>query len=109
MLKNAVAKSSRNIFPVVTEDNEFLGIVLLDDVRSVMFDQELYESTSVDTFMRIAPSVIFYDDSIEKVMQKFKESGSWNLPVIRDKKYVGFISKSKLLTAYRSKLIEVTS
>ena len=109
LLKNAVAKSSRNIFPVVTEDNEFLGIVLLDDVRSVMFDQELYESTSVDTFMRIAPSVIFYDDSIEKVMQKFKESGSWNLPVIRDKKYVGFISKSKLLTAYRSKLIEVTS
>ena len=109
LLKNAVAKSSRNIFPVVTEDNEFLGIVLLDDVRSVMFDQELYESTSVDTFMRIAPSVIFYNDSIEKVMQKFKESGSWNLPVIRDKKYVGFISKSKLLTAYRSKLIEVTT
>ena len=109
LLKNAVAKSSRNIFPVVTDENEFLGIVLLDDVRSVMFDQELYESTSVDTFMRIAPSVIFYDDSIEKVMQKFKESGSWNLPVIRDKKYEGFISKSKLLTAYRSKLIEVTS
>ena len=109
LLKNAVAKSSRNIFPVVTDKNEFLGIVLLDDVRSVMFDQELYESTSVETFMRIAPSVIFYDDSIEKVMQKFKESGSWNLPVIRDKEYVGFISKSKLLTAYRSKLIEVTT
>lgn len=109
LLKNAVAKSSRNIFPVVTEKNEFLGIVLLDDVRSVMFDQELYESASVETFMRIAPSVIFYDDSIEKVMQKFKESGSWNLPVIRNKEYVGFISKSKLLTAYRSKLIEVTT
>ena len=109
LLKNAVAKSSRNIFPVVTEENEFLGIVLLDDVRSVMFDQELYESTSVDTFMRIAPSVIFYEDSIENVMQKFKESGSWNLPVLKDDKYVGFISKSKLLTAYRSKLIEVTS
>ena len=109
LLKNAVAKSARNIFPVVNNENEFLGIVLLDDIRSVMFDQDLYENTTVETFMKSAPAVIFYDDNIEKVMQKFKESGAWNLPVIRNKKYAGFISKSKLLTAYRSKLIEVTS
>lgn len=109
LLKNAVATSTRNIFPVINKKQEFLGIVLLDDIRSVMFDQDLYESTTVDFFMKSAPAIIFYDDTTEKVMQKFKESAAWNLPVVRNNKYVGFISKSKLLSAYRAKLIEVTS
>jgi CIC family chloride channel protein len=59
--------------------------------------------------MKSAPAIIFYNDSVEQVMQKFKESEAWNLPVVKNEKYVGFISKSKLLTAYRNKLIEVTS
>ena len=109
MLKKGVSKSSRNLFPVLDEDDQFLGIVLLDDVRSVMFDQSLYESTTVSLFMKSAPDIIFYDDSMETIMRKFKGSGAWNLPVIKDKKYIGFISKSKLLTAYRNKLIEVTN
>ncbi len=109
MLKNGVSKSSRNLFPVVDEEEQFLGIVLLDDVRSVMFDQSLYESTTVSLFMKSAPDIIFYDDAMEVIMKKFKETSAWNLPVIKDKKYVGFISKSKLLTAYRNKLIEVTA
>ena len=109
MLKYGVAKSSRNIFPVLDEAQQFLGIVLLDDVRSVMFDQSLYESTTVSLFMKPAPEIIFYSDSMEKIMNKFKSSGAWNLPVVKNDKYVGFISKSKLLTAYRNKLIEVTS
>ena len=50
-----------------------------------------------------------FDDAVEDVMKKFKESGAWNLPVVENEKYVGFISKSKLLTAYRNKLIEVTA
>ena len=109
MLKKGVSKSSRNLFPVVDEEGQFLGIVLLDDVRSVMFDQSLYEKTTVSLFMKSAPDIIFYEDSMEKIMTKFKGSGAWNLPVIKDKKYIGFISKSKLLTAYRNKLIEVTN
>lgn len=109
LLKNAVAKSTRNIFPVVNQKEEFLGIVLLDDVRSIMFEQELYENTSVDTFMRSAPAIVFYEDSTEKVMQKFKESGAWNLPVVKNDRYIGFISKSKLLSVYRNKLIEFTT
>jgi CIC family chloride channel protein len=109
LLKEAVAKSNRNIFPVVDEETQFLGIVLLDDIRPIMFDQNLYETVSVSAIMKSAPAIIFYEDSIEKVMQKFKESGAWNLPVVKNGKYVGFISKSKLLTAYRNKLIEVTS
>jgi CIC family chloride channel protein len=109
MLKNSVAKSTRNIFPVLNDDAQFLGIVLLDDIRSMMFDQRLYEITLVSDVLKAAPEIIFYKDSVAQVMQKFKESGAWNLPVVKDGKYVGFISKSKLLTVYRNKLIAVTS
>ena len=109
MLKKGVAKSSRNLFPVLDEEEQFLGIVLLDDVRSVMFDQTMYDNTTVSLFMKSAPDIIFYEDSMETIMKKFKGTGAWNLPVIKDKKYIGFISKSKLLTAYRNKLIEVTN
>jgi CIC family chloride channel protein len=108
MLKQAVSKSKRNIFPVVDSNNKFIGIVLLDDIRPMMFNQELYNTTTVKDIMKIAPAIIFYDDDTEKVMQKFKESGAWNLPVVKNGVYVGFISKSKLLSVYRNKLIEVT-
>jgi CIC family chloride channel protein len=109
MLKTAVAKSTRNIFPVVNSNKQFIGIVLLDDLRPIMFDREMYNNVTVETLMRAAPEIIFHDDSVEKVMQKFKESDAWNLPVVKNEKYIGFISKSKLLTAYRNKLIEVTA
>ncbi|PKH50123.1 chloride channel protein [Tenacibaculum sp. Bg11-29] len=109
MLKKAVSNSNRNIFPVIEKDKQFLGIVLLDDIRPIMFDNDMYDKVTVETFMRSAPSIIQHDDSVEKVMQKFKESAAWNLPVIKNGKYLGFISKSKLLSVYRTKLIEVTS
>ena len=110
MLSRAVAKSKRNIFPVVGKNKELLGVVLLDDIRSVMFDQSLYDLVYVDELMHIPPDIIFYEkDSIERIMQKFKETGAWNLPVIKDGKYYGFISKSKLLTAYRKVLVETTA
>ncbi|WP_405564091.1 chloride channel protein [Polaribacter sp. Asnod6-C07] len=108
MLKKAVAKSTRNLFPVINEENQFLGIVLMDDIRPIMFDKEMYTTTTVQTFMKAAPEIIHHTDSVEKVMKKFKVSGAWNLPVIKGNTYVGFISKSKLLTAYRNKLVEVT-
>ncbi|KGL61830.1 chloride channel protein [Polaribacter sp. Hel1_85] len=109
MLKKAVAKSKRNIFPVLNEKKQFLGIVLLDDIRPVMFDTEMYKSVTINSFMKAAPEIIHETDSVEKVMKKFKVSGAWNLPVVKDGIYKGFISKSKLLTAYRNKLVEVTS
>jgi len=109
MLHKSVAKSTRNIFPVVDDNKALLGIVLLDDIREFMFDTTLYESTTVETFMHAAPEHIFYNtDSMQQVMQKFQDSGAWNLPVIKDGKYLGFVSKSKLLTAYRRKLINFT-
>ena len=109
MLKNAVSKSDRKIFPVIDSNKHFIGTVLLDDIRSIMFDEEMYEKVTVETLMKRAPELIFYNDSVEAIMQKFKESGAWNLPVVRKGTYVGFISKSKLLNTYINKVIEVTS
>ena len=110
MLKTCVVKSQRNIFPVVDKDYNFLGIVLLDNIRQVMFNKKLYKTTIIRNYMTEAPEVIFYEtDTMHSIMKKFEESGAWNLPVVKEGKYFGFISKSKLLTAYRRKLIEVTS
>ena len=110
VLKNAVAKSNRNIFPVVSDENEFLGVLLLDDIRKIMFDTKFYDALSVQTMMQNAPDVIAYEeDTMQNIMNKFEVSGAWNLPVVKDGKYLGFISKSKMLTAYRRKLIEVST
>jgi CIC family chloride channel protein len=109
ILKNAVAKSDRNIFPVVNDKNQFLGVLLLDDIRKIMFDQKFYDVISVNDLMENAPAIIFYnDDSMQTIMKKFEDSGAWNLPVVKDGSYFGFISKSKMLTVYRKKLIEVS-
>jgi CIC family chloride channel protein len=109
MLHSCVAKSTRNIFPVVDDDHILKGIVLLDDIREFMFDTAIYDKLIVETLMHNAPEHIFYEtDSMQQVMQKFQDSGAWNLPVIKDGKYHGFVSKSKLLTAYRRTLINFT-
>ena len=109
MLHMAVSKSTRNIFPVVDKNDILIGIVLLDDIREFMFDRSMYATTTVETFMHAAPEHIFYNkDSMRTVMRKFQDSGAWNLPVIKEGKYFGFVSKSKLLTAYRRKLITFT-
>ena len=110
VLKNAVAKSSRNHFPVVNGENEFLGILLLDDIRSMMFDTDLYDKVTVKELMHSAADIIDYDsDSVAQIMKKFKYSGAWNLPVIKGGEYYGFISKSKLLSVYRRKLVEFSN
>ncbi|SHG76090.1 chloride channel protein, CIC family [Flagellimonas flava] len=109
MLHQSVSKSKRNIFPVLDEQQKLIGIILLDDIREFMFDTDLYGTIFVKNLMHAPPEHIFYDsDNMKKVMQKFQDSGAWNLPVIKDGKYLGFISKSKLLTAYRRKLINYT-
>ena len=109
MLHEGVAKSARNLFPVVSKSNKLEGIVLLDDIREFMFDTTIYEEILVETIMTNPPEIIFYEkDSMQDVMKKFQDSGAWNLPVIKKGRYAGFVSKSKLLTAYRRKLINFT-
>jgi len=109
VLENAVAKSSRNHFPVVNKHDEFLGVIRLDDIRHMMFNTELYDKVDVQSLMHADAGIINYEeDTMNSIMEKFKTSGAWNLPVIKKGKYYGYISKSKLLTAYRRQLINVT-
>jgi CIC family chloride channel protein len=110
MIQSAVVKSKRNIFPVVDpDDRQFLGVILLDDIRSKMFKPELYNEIFVAEIMHSAPDIIDVDkDKMTYIMDKFERSGAWNLPIVKNGVYQGFISKSKLLTAYRRKLIHFT-
>jgi len=110
IVNNAVAKSPRNHFPVVNKDKEFLGILTLNDIRSIMFNKELYEKVKVESLMHSALEIIYLEkDTTEEILNKFKRTGAWNLVVLKEGKYYGFISKSRLLTAYRRKLIQVTA
>lgn len=109
ILKQAVAKSSRNHFPVVNDAHEFLGVIRLDDVRHIMFNSHLYDKVNASSLMHADADIIVYEEhSMNDIMDKFKSSGAWNLPVIKHGKYYGYISKSKLLTAYRQQLINFT-
>ena len=109
ILDNAVAKSSRNHFPVVNDKQEFLGVIRLDDIRHIMFNADLYDKVDAASLMHADAGIIRYEeDTMNDIMKKFKTSGAWNLPVIKNGKYYGYISKSKLLTAYRRQLINFT-
>ena len=108
IVHKAVVKSNRNIFPVVhPETNTLEGIILLDDLRPVMFDQSLYTEVTAREIMQNPLAIIDLEkDKMTDVMKKFQDSGAWNLPVVSQNCYFGFVSKSKLLTAYRRKLID---
>ena len=104
-LVKVVSRSSRNLFPVVDKEKHLLGVVLLDDIRKIMFNQEMYNTAYVRDFMTIPDTVIDIHDSMEQVMKKFEDSGAWNLPVLEDHAYVGFVSKAKIFNTYRRVLI----
>jgi len=107
-LVRKISRSNRNIFPVVDEYNILEGVVSLDDVREIMFNQDLYDTTYVKDLMTIPPSYIDRRENIEKVMETFRKTGAWNLPVLDNGYYVGFISKSRIYTTYRELLIQFT-
>lgn len=108
LVHEAVVKSKRNLFPVVDKKTQTLaGIILLDDLRPVMFDQSLYTEITARDLMQNPPAIINLEENkMTDVMKKFQDTGAWNLPVISNGEYFGFVSKSKLLTAYRRKLID---
>ena len=104
-LVNAVSVSSRNIFPVVDSKKRFQGFVDLSDIRRDMFRNDLYDVARVFNYMRSAPEYVFPDEPMESVMRKFGKTGAWNLPVVdRDRRYIGFLSRSKIFNAYREEL-----
>lgn len=103
-----IAKSNRNLFPVVGGNGEFLGVVLLNDIRNIMFRPDLYRRMYVRKFMSMPPAKIDMGESMEQVMKKFDDTGAWNLPVVSDGKYAGFVSKSKIFNSYRRVLRHYT-
>lgn len=106
-LVKIISNSRRNIFPVVARDNNrLLGILLLDEVRNIMFRPELYERFTVGQLMISPPAIINHNMPMEKVMELFEDTGAWNLPVVDDDKtYIGFVSKSKIFNSYRRVLV----
>lgn len=104
-LVELVKKSKRNIFPVINESNELQGIITLDDVRDVMFDEEARLNIEVKSLMQKPPTEVYPSDDMRTVMNKFEVTQAWNLPVIDNGKYLGLVSKSRIFNAYRKKLI----
>ncbi len=105
-LVKAISRSRRNIFPVTDSKEMLLGVVLLDDVRELMFESDKYKSIRVKDLMSIPPDHIQYNEPMDSVMEKFEDSGAWNLPVVDEGRYVGFLSKSKIFSAYRNMLVQ---
>lgn len=104
-LVEAVSASSRNIFPVIDSRGRFQGYVSLEDIRKDMFRTELYQKSHVYNFMRSAPAYVLEDEPMDSVMAKFETTGAWNLPVVgENRRYIGFVSKSKIFNAYREEL-----
>jgi CIC family chloride channel protein len=106
-LVKVIAISKRNIFPVVDENNNFIGHILLDDIRNIMFDRDLYDSP-IENIMVTPTFIISPDDSMEEVAKKFQESGKYNIVVVQDGRYIGYISRANVFSTYRKKLSEVS-
>lgn len=105
----AVEHNKRNIFPVVNERGELKGIITLDDIRKDMFDAEKYNTVPLTEYMRQPPERVLPEEPIRMVMEKFEQTRAWNLPVVDESgHYLGFISKSKVLTAYREQLTNLS-
>ena len=98
---DVISKSNRNLFPVIDENGTLLGIVLLDEIRNIMFRPDLYKRMHVRRFMSAPPAKIEINESMERVMKIFDDTGAWNLPVVDKGKYVCFVSKSKIFNSYR--------
>jgi CIC family chloride channel protein len=108
-LVKILSKAKRNIFPVIDHEGFLAGVILLDDIREIMFNQDLYKKHLVRNLMTTPPAFIKMDDKMDAVMHKFNQSKAWNLPVIEKGRYVGFVSKSKLFNVYRQQLVEITA
>ena len=108
-LVDKVSQSTRNIYPVVDSRNHFQGYVSLEDLRRDMFKYEQYETMHVYNFMRSAPAYVYIDEKMDSVMKKFEQTEAWNLPVVdHERTYIGFVSKSKIFSAYREQLKQVS-
>ena len=103
-----IARSKRDLFPVVDENGMMLGMIKMNDVRNLMFEQDLYEKISVSDLMYMPEFFISSKDSVEVVAEKFKACGRYNLAVIDDGQYVGFISRARVFSVYRDTMADLS-
>ena len=107
-LIKVISKSKRNIFPVVNEMGYLIGVVLLDNIRHIMFNVDLYNKIFVRDILNTPEIMVSVDDTMENVLQFFDHYNIWNIPVVENGKYIGFLSRSKIFAIYRKKLLELT-
>jgi chloride channel protein, CIC family len=100
-----IAASNRNIFPVLDKSGSLVGLIYLDKIRNIIFDPTQYEKSVADLMQR-GVTVVEIDESLHEALIKFDKTGQWNLPVVDNGKYLGFLSKSSILTKYRNELLE---
>lgn len=107
-LVDLISHSNQVIFAVVNSEKELLGIVHFNDIREIIFNQYRVKFTFVKEIMKASIDVVYPTDSMETVMNKFEKTKVHFLPVLKNGKYFGFISKSIALEAYRTKLKSMT-
>jgi CIC family chloride channel protein len=107
-LTRQIATSNRNLFPVVDKECKLVGIVSLDKIRKIIFDHSKYETLCVRDLMEKPKAIVDATENLYEVLAKFETTGQWSLPVIDNDCYVGFLSKSSILTRYRKELLDVT-
>ena len=79
----------------------------LDDLREDMFKREKY-GHPISDYMIQPPDKILEHEAIQSVVQKFEDKHTWMLPVVdKQNRYMGFISKSRILNAYREQLVKI--
>ena len=106
-LTELIKESDRNMFSVVDEDGRFIGAVDMHDVRGDMFDRDKYD-TPISNYIIQPLDHVTSKESMKSVMQKFKNTGYYNLPVIDNGIYKGWVSRAHVFDAYRKTLIEVS-
>lgn len=109
-IMDVVSNSTAAVFPVIGEDGRFQGLVEMDDIRRHMFDSSKYSSIHVYNLMKQPVETVSQDEKMSSVLDKFEKTDAWRLPVLdADNKYLGFISKSRILSAYREELKNISN
>lgn len=104
-----IARSKRDLFPVVDNDGMLVGMIKMNDIRNLMFDQGLYDKITVKDLMYMPEFFISPDDPMEVVVEKFKSCGRYNLAVLDQGKYIGFISRARVFSVYRDTMADLST
>ncbi|MBT5424847.1 MAG: CBS domain-containing protein, partial [Bacteroidetes bacterium] len=103
-LVKVIEHSNRNIYPVIDDEDNFYGMVILENIREVMFNTDKYETSYVRNLMVKPQLTIYPGESMDSVVHKFHRSGKFNIPVLKEGKYIGFVSRARVFSSYRQML-----